>query len=109
MPAQINKLERGFVEALSSLSFVEIAYRIAQHMIGSAIPEAELRGIVERSITFPAPVVPITEGISTLELFHGPSLAFKDFGARFMAQLMAHFTKGADQELTILVCGSVKE
>ncbi len=106
MPAQINKLERGFVEALSSLSFVEIAYRIAQHLIGSAIPEAELRGIVERSITFPAPVVPITEGISTLELFHGPSLAFKDFGARFMAQLMAHFTKGADQELTILVATS---
>jgi len=75
-------------------------------LIGDSVPAADLQDLILASITFPAPVVPVTDRISSLELFHGPSLAFKDFGARFMAQLMAHFNQEADETLTILVATS---
>jgi threonine synthase len=61
---------------------------------------------VERAINFPAPVVPVEDGVGSLELFHGPSLAFKDFGARFMAETMSYFNRNEDRELTILVATS---
>ncbi len=106
MPLEIPSLPAGFVEGLSSRSFQEIGFAMAQTLMGDAIPANDLQNIIETAINFPAPVVPITEDIATLELFHGPSLAFKDFGGRFMAQVMSYFNRGADRDLVILVATS---
>lgn len=106
MPVQIPKMPDEFIQHLEDLSFSDIAFAIAHAMIGDEIPENALREIIANSITFPAPVVLLDEHTGILELFHGPSLAFKDFGARFMAQTMSYFNRGADQELTILVATS---
>ncbi|MEL6926849.1 MAG: threonine synthase, partial [Bacteroidota bacterium] len=106
MPARLEPMDSAFFNELSSLSFVEIASTVANHLLGEAIPKAELQRIVEAAVNFPAPVVSLDEHRHVLELFHGPSLAFKDFGARFMAQLMSYFNRGEDQELTILVATS---
>jgi len=70
------------------------------------VPEDDLRAIVHDAINFDAPLVSLSENINVLELFHGPTLAFKDFGARFMARLMAYLTKDDEQELTVLVATS---
>ena len=75
-------------------------------MIGVDIPLSELESIIEKAVNFPAPVVTLDQHTAILELFHGPSLAFKDFGARFMAQLMSYFNRKEEQELVILVATS---
>lgn len=106
MPTEIPKLEQSFFDHLSSFSFKEIAFHVCASLFKDYIPSGELMGMIDRSMTFKAPVVHIKDNISTLELFHGPSLAFKDFGARFMAQLMSYFNKDENQELTILVATS---
>ena len=106
MPLEIPRLPGGFIQALKGLSFQEIAFDIAANLLGDAIPKSNLQDIVECSITFPAPVVPLDEHTFFLELFHGPSLAFKDFGARFMAQTMSYFNRGEDKDLVILVATS---
>ncbi len=106
MPTEIPPLPAGFIQNLPRFSFQEIAYTVARNLIEGDIPDTELRGIIERAVNFPAPVVTLNERVGILELFHGPSLAFKDFGARFMAELMAYFNRGENQELTILVATS---
>lgn len=106
MPESFPRLPDQFLNNLSNLSFQQIAFEVAQALLKNSIPRAELRNIIEKSITFPAPVVPLDEQKYILELFHGPSLAFKDFGARFMAQLMSYFNRGEDKELVILVATS---
>jgi threonine synthase len=106
MPENIPLLPNAFFKNLKDYSFQEIGFEICKHLFKEVIPESDLRSIIEKSITFPAPVVKLNEGAYILELFHGPSLAFKDFGARFMAQLMSYFNKGNDRELVILVATS---
>ncbi|MBC7885158.1 MAG: threonine synthase [Saprospiraceae bacterium] len=106
MPEVIPLLSRDFIADLQSHSFNEIAFKISQALIGSDIPANDLRDIVNKAITFPAPVIMLNEQIGSLELWHGPSLAFKDFGARFMASLMAYFTKNENRRITILVATS---
>jgi threonine synthase len=107
MPTQIPELPASLIETLEDRSFQENSALVAQHLMqGGGIPENDLRDLVFRAIDFPAPVVPIHEGVGSLELFHGPSLAFKDFGARFMAETMSYFNRGEDRELTILVATS---
>lgn len=106
MPDQIPVLPSDFLENLEQYSFQEIGFTITKHLVGSAIPDNDLRDIIENAITFPAPVVKLDEEKYILELFHGPSLAFKDFGARFMAQLMSYFNQDEEQELVILVATS---
>ncbi|MCP5063547.1 MAG: threonine synthase [Ignavibacteriae bacterium] len=106
MPEQIPTLEEGFITNLSSLSFQEIAFHISQHFVGNEISNSNLLKIIENSITFPSPLVELSESLSILELFHGPTLAFKDFGARFMARTMEHFLENGNTELTILVATS---
>jgi len=106
MPSRIPTLPAEFIERLSEYSFPDIAYEIAKQLIGDAIPAADLQRIIERSINFPAPVKMLDENTGVLELFHGPSLAFKDFGARFMAQLMSYYNRGENQDLVILVATS---
>ena len=106
MPCDIPVLPDSFFNELKSMSFVEIAYAVAQHLFKGIIPESDLSEIISQAINFPAPVVELNDQIKVLELFHGPSLAFKDFGARFMAQMMSYYNKGVNKELVILVATS---
>lgn len=106
MPVNISQLPDTFIKNIESFSFKEIAFEVASTLIGDYIPSGELKGIIDRAINFPAPVVMHDDSIGTLELFHGPSLAFKDFGARFMAELIAYFIKDEGRKITILVATS---
>lgn len=106
MPEVIPTLPTSFLKNLSNFSFEEISYRVSSAILSGEIPEEDLMQIIQNSINFPAPVVKLDEQKYILELFHGPSLAFKDFGARFMAQLMSYFNRGENKELTILVATS---
>ncbi len=106
MPTHIPKLSNEFFENIEDYSFADIAFEVAKSLIGDYIEVGALRGIIDRAINFPAPVVMHDEAVGTLELFHGPSLAFKDFGARFMAELISHFIKREEKHVTILVATS---
>lgn len=105
-PERIPHLPGGFLEALKTLSKEEIAFTLMKPYVGDTIPDAELQRIVAETVNFPFPLVPITENVSTLELFHGPTLAFKDVGARFMSRCLGHFVKDRDREITVLVATS---
>lgn len=106
MPEQIPVLPQQFFENLPSMSFQEMSYTVAKNIIGNDVEDAELKKIIEHTIQFDAPVVKIEGDIYALELFHGPTLAFKDFGARFMSQLLGYFAKQQEQEIVILVATS---
>ena len=106
MPEEIPVLPKGFFEDLKDFSFQEIALNVCSNLFGNTIPINDLAKLVTEAINFPAPLVKLDEQISILELFHGPSLAFKDFGARFMAKLMGYFNEEEEKELTILVATS---
>lgn len=106
MPLDLPRLPDDFIANLENYSFPGIAFRVARHILQGAIPDSDLEKIVGNAIDFPAPAVRLDDSTYILELFHGPSLAFKDFGARFMAQLMSWFNRGEDQKLTILVATS---
>ena len=106
MPVEIPRLSDHFLQHFQNYSFQEIAFEITRNLLQQDIPESEIRRIVESAIDFPAPVVKLDEQTYVLELFHGPSLAFKDFGARFMAQTMSYFNQKEDKELVILVATS---
>lgn len=106
MPTEIPQLDQSFIDNIENHSFQEIAFEIAHKLIGSEIPADDLRAIIIDAINFEAPVVQVTEDIHVLELFHGPSLAFKDFGARFMSRVMAYFLKKEKSDINILVATS---
>ena len=106
MPEEFPKLDNSVISGLESLSFQAIAYEVAHAIIGIYIPSAELQAILYQAKNFPAPVRVLSETIGALELWHGPSLAFKDFGARFMAALMSYFIINENKKLTILVATS---
>ena len=106
MPERIDPLPTSFFEELPDLSFAEIGYRVSRHLLGGDVEEDTLRELVYDAINFPAPVIRLDDRRYVLELFHGPSLAFKDFGARFMARLMGHFNEGKEKQLVILVATS---
>ena len=105
-PETIPVLGKEFFDNIASLSKEEIAFRVIQPYVGNTIPEQVLRGIVAETINFDFPLVKITEDIFSLELFHGPTLAFKDVGARFMSRCLGHFVVGDDRDVTVLVATS---
>jgi threonine synthase len=105
MPERIPMLPKEFFQTIHQKSFKEIAFAVTQNLIGEDIPTGELKRIVDHTIQFDAPVVPVGD-VYSLELFHGPTLAFKDFGARFMSQLLGYFARQQDQEIVILVATS---
>ncbi len=106
MPVSIPRMPKAFFRQLDKLSFYEIAFSVAKNILKDAVPTEVLEDIILKSISFPAPVEMISDRIGSLELFHGPSMAFKDFGARFMSQLMSYFNRDKDYLLTILVATS---
>ncbi len=106
MPQYIPEMPAGFIANLQRYSFQEIAFEVARTLLEGAIANTDLQDIITQSVNFPAPVHTLDYHKRVLELFHGPSLAFKDFGARFMAQMMSYFNRGEDQELVILVATS---
>lgn len=105
-PERIPVLPKSFFEHIGSLSREEIAYRVIEPYVGSAIPEAVLKQIVEETISFDFPLVQISRNIAALELFHGPTLAFKDVGARFMSRCLGYFVQNNRQKVTVLVATS---
>ena len=107
MPETIQQLPESFFANIEHLSFHEIATTVASAFFGEDIEADVLRSIVEETLNFDTPVVPVSENIYALELFHGPTLAFKDVGARFMARLLAYFIrKQGLKEVNVLVATS---
>ncbi|MFB9057642.1 threonine synthase [Mariniflexile ostreae] len=105
-PEQITPLSKEFFENIDKLSHTEIAFEAIKQFVSPEIPEDVLKTIVEETLSFDFPVVQLNENISTLELFHGPTMAFKDVGARFMARCLGYFNKSNDREVTVLVATS---
>ena len=106
MPEEVPKLSPEFWEQWRDWSFAELGYQIVRPLLDGAVPDEILREMVAEAINFEAPLVKLRENELVLELFHGPTLAFKDFGARFMARLMGWLTRDDDRELTVLVATS---
>lgn len=106
MPIAIPQLEKEFIDHIETYSFTEIAYKIAATLLRDEIPLADLKAIIDHSVNFDAPIVKLDQETFVLELFHGPSLAFKDFGARFMSRIMAYFLHDEGQLLDVLVATS---
>jgi len=106
MPVSIPKLSQQFIAKLGEYSLPEIAFEVARTFLGSSIPEKDLKAIIDDAINFEAPIVKLEEDVYVLELFHGPSLAFKDFGARFMSRVMSYFLRDGEKMLDILVATS---
>ena len=105
-PEQIPVLPKELIENISSYSNEEIAYQVITPYVGNTIPENELRKIVSETINFDIPLVKVTEALFSLELYHGPTLAFKDIGARFMSRCLGYFVKDLNQKVTVLVATS---
>ena len=93
MPERIKPLPQEFFDHMGEMTFQEIAYRVADCFFGEDVPAEDLRRIVYDTLSFDCPLVKVEDNIYSLELFHGPTLAFKDVGARFMARLLGHFIK----------------
>lgn len=106
MPVEFPHLKKDFIERLTSLSFPDIAREIGASFAGDEIPPHILTKIVTEAFNFPVPLVTLSEQLHILELFHGPTLAFKDFGARFMARLMEYFVQESGKHLTVIVATS---
>lgn len=107
MPQQIKALPQQFLDNIDSLSFQEIAFEAAKAFFGEDVEEEALKNIVYDTLSFDCPVVPVSDNIWTLELFHGPTLAFKDVGARFMARLLQYFIRQESSEkVNVLVATS---
>jgi threonine synthase len=106
MPVTIPRLDDKFLNHLDEYSLPEIAFYLAKNLLGDDIPADDLKAIIYDAINFYAPVVTLEDNVYVLELFHGPSLAFKDFGARFMSRVMSYFLEAGEKQLDVLVATS---
>ena len=106
MPKTIHQLERSFFENIEKMSLAEIGYEVASKYIEDEIPAEDLKQIVADTMNFEIPAVKVEEGIYSLELYHGPTLAFKDVGARFLARCLSYFSGKNKKQSTILVATS---
>ena len=105
-PEHIPVLPPDLINNINSLSNEEIAYQVIATYVGDCIPTDELKRIVQETVNFDIPLVGITDDISSLELYHGPTLAFKDIGARFMSRCLGYFVKNESKKVTVLVATS---
>ncbi|HNU58742.1 MAG TPA: threonine synthase, partial [Aquaticitalea sp.] len=105
-PKDITPLPNTFFEDIDSLTNEAIAFECIRQFVSPDIPDEVLKTIIDETLSFDFPIVNINETISTLELFHGPTMAFKDVGARFMARCLGYFNKDSSNEVTVLVATS---
>jgi threonine synthase len=106
MPERIEEFRPDFFKKIPNLSFQEISFEVAKKFFGEDIPEHTLKEIVYDTLSFDCPIVKVNDSMYSLELFHGPTLAFKDVGGRFMARLLGHFLQGFKKEVNVLVATS---
>ncbi|UXX79227.1 threonine synthase [Reichenbachiella carrageenanivorans] len=106
MPKTITQLPRAFFENIHDMELHDIAYEVAKCYIEDEIPEEELRKIVAGTLSFDLPLVEVEDNVYALELYHGPTCAFKDVGARFLARCLSYFSRQSDKKATILVATS---
>jgi threonine synthase len=106
MPERIEEFRPEFFKRIHQLSFQEISFEVAKKFFGDDIPENTLKEIVEDTLNFDCPIVKVNDSMYSLELFHGPTLAFKDVGGRFMARLLRYFLQGFKKEVNVLVATS---
>ena len=106
MPTRINEFKSDFFKKIQNLSFQEISFEVAKKFFGEDIPEQTLKDIVYDTLSFDCPIVKVNDSMYSLELFHGPTLAFKDVGGRFMARLLGYFLQGFKKEVNVLVATS---
>lgn len=105
-PESITPLSKDFIDNISDYSNHEIAFEAIKQFVGDEIPTNILKEIIAETVSFDFPVVKIDDNIATLELFHGPTMAFKDVGAKFMAKCLEYFNRDNDDEVTVLVATS---
>jgi threonine synthase len=105
-PANITPLSKDFIANITKYTHHEIAYEVIKQFVGDEIPTEKLKDIIAETVSFDFPLVKVADNIASLELFHGPTMAFKDVGAKFMAQCLAYFNKGNKEEVTVLVATS---
>jgi threonine synthase len=106
LPNVIPVLPTSFFAEIENLSFQEIGYEVAKAFLKDEVPEEEIKRIVNHTIDFDVPLFEVDNNAFSLELFHGPTMAFKDFGARFMSQLLRYFSKDEKKKITILAATS---
>jgi threonine synthase len=105
-PESIVALPDSFFEHIEHLSHEEIAFEAIKQFVGNEIPASELKQIVNETLSFDFPLVKVDDNVFSLELFHGPTMAFKDVGARFMSRCLAYFNRNDDKKITVLVATS---
>lgn len=106
MPEDIPQLPDSFFTHIADRTFASNAFIVARRLLGDSIPENELKEIVDHTIQFDAPLVQVEDDVFALELFHGPTMAFKDFGARFMSRVLGYFAQRQHRDIIILVATS---
>ena len=106
LPQYFPVLDVGFFTRLKSLSFKELSFEVATALFGGDIPRDELKKINDDALDFETPLVHVHDSVYSLELFHGPTLSFKDVGARYMARMLSYFTRGFNCEIHVLVATS---
>lgn len=105
-PEKLTKLPKDFFDTIENLSNHEIGFEVIKQFVGDEIPENELNKILKETLFFDFPLIKVEEDIFSLELFHGPTMAFKDVGARFMSRCLAYFNRNNDVKNTVLVATS---
>lgn len=105
-PESITPLPDSFFENIENLTHEEIAFEAIKQFVGDEIPETELKRIIAETLCFDFPCVPVEDNVFSLELFHGPTMAFKDVGARFMSRCLGYFNRNDDKHVTVLVATS---
>jgi threonine synthase len=105
-PENITPLSKEFIDNIENYTNHEIAYEAIKQFVGDEIPTSTLKEIIKETVSFDFPLVKVDENIASLELFHGPTMAFKDVGAKFMAQCLEYFNRDNKEEVTVLVATS---
>ena len=105
-PETIPQLPQSFFNGIEKMSIPEMAYRVIKSYVGNKFLKEKLMEIVKETLDFDFPIIDITDNIAALELFQGPTLAFKDVGARFMARSLGHLNRDSNEEITVLVATS---
>ncbi len=105
-PSEIKPINKEIIDNIQDYSYQELAYALIEQFVGDDIPEMDLKNIIEDTLNFDFPLVEIEDNVSSLELFHGPTMAFKDVGGRFMARCLSYFNREQNNEVTVLVATS---